>query len=271
MAVHEVLLSHTSLKWTKSQRSRRRAVLAALAHQPHFNGFTELGDDNDLATAAAAVEEAGYLFVGDRAWEGAIAVRPDVTDLTFWAVQAHGPGREGRRKWRARDVVCARGLVAPDVDLTVAEFHSVTWTGGSPERRAAREAMARTTADQLTSSGVGRRLAVAMGDSNEADAPGAEKPQAKIFDEAGVTSVWDDLGKYPPTMDDHTKRGPIDWVLRRKADRRLTFTNVEVVDQRDSDHHQILVHALVRVREPEPEPHVCPVKGCGFLHLPGGP
>lgn len=269
----DVVLSHAALNTRKSTDVTGAAVTAALAHKPHVQGFTELALRHHRLAAAEAAAAAGYRFISDPAWDPALAVREDVELVESWAVQAHegDPAPKRGAAYRPRHIVAARVRVTADVDLTVEEFHAITWEG-LESRQANRLLMATKVAEQLAANSVGPRLAVAMGDTNEGDEPGAARPMAAVLDAAGIATVWDDLGHYPDThVLDPKHPGapvPIDWLMRNRADKRLSFLDATVIDQAESDHHQVLVTVRVKIPLPAPVQHACPVEGCGLMHFP---
>lgn len=255
----QLLLAQCSQKFTLSQKARAADLRLALTHAPHFIGFTELGDNDDLATTRRVLEAEGYRFYGDITWSCGVGVREDVVHVDAGYRAVHGPAArvQGKGGYRARGIIWARGMVdgREDLDTWFGEFHSVTWAGGTPDRVANRAAMARAVAEELTANGLGPRLAFAAGDTNEADEEGAYRPQAKTLHEAGLVTCWDELGKYPSTSDGG--RRAIDWLIRRQGDTRTRFTGVKVVNQPHVDHHLILGTVEVRPLKPKP----CPTCG----------
>lgn len=263
MSTVDVLFAHQPTKFVLPQPSRRRAVQMALRNEPLFCGYTELGDNDDMMTAKQAVMDKGYRPIMDKAWEPGIAVREDVEIITSGATLVHGgsgnvPGKGGG--YRPRHIVWARGMLNGDEDLDFwfGEFHSITFHDGS--RQDLRRLMAKTVAQEMNHYGLGRTIAIGVGDGNEADVEGHRAPQAEILKQAGITTIWDELGTWPDTFDSRSVRA-IDWFLTRDADLRFSWVDATVTDAPDSDHHLIEAVGRVKKRDPKPVPvsHACPL------------
>lgn len=259
---------HQSLRDSVPQPARRRLVESNLSLTPIFNGWTELGKNDDLATVQAATISSGYQFVGSPEWDCAISVHPDI-DLVNGRTGAEfvHPGRRahsrGGRSYAARRIIWAQGRYQGDpmLEFFYAVFHSLT-EDADPDN-SERVAMADAIGRLMNEHGRGATLAFTSYDLNEADTPGTTATQAQRLEAAGLRTIWDEVGHYPDTHDNAPLRA-IDGFARRVKDPRGSFSDGRVVPVPGSDHLRVEADISVTFDLPEPIEHPCPA--CGDVH-----
>lgn len=275
----EFYLNHQSTRFARGQGSRETLIREALNDGPLMCGFTELGQNDDWATAWRVVpgitedvngEPRGYQFIGSKAWEPAIAVHPRVQILRSGGEFVHG-GKRNPGGYQPRYVVWVQGRIDgnPLLEWFHCVFHSLT-KGADPDG-SERILMAETVAKLMNEHGRGRVFATASYDLNERDTPENRGIQARVFEREGIVTCWDETGLYPDTFDSRAVSA-IDGIARRKGDRRVEFIDADSTDTPESDHHKIRARVRVTIPDPkpvEPEFHDCPL--CGVTHQVGVP
>lgn len=117
----------------------------------------------------------------------------------------------------------------------VATVHGAHWiTEGGPAndvRAARRRLQSEMMVERVQLHGKGRRLSFWMGDTNE-DEGRREGEVQRPLTLGGLTSIYDELGKYPNTHGNKT----IDVIGAYRRDGRVRPVGVRTFGERDSDH-----------------------------------
>lgn len=117
--------------------------------------------------------------------------------------------------------------------------HWTTLDRGLPKWRAMTEEML----DQLERQSVGRRIAIGAGDLNKRDGRNVD-----VFgSRADVTTVWDDVERWPDTYGRPDDGGPIDSIFTVDADRRVEVRGAYVGRRkgRKSDHRKVVARLRI--------------------------
>lgn len=197
----------------------------AVASEPHAIGFTEVGGRPRLE---AALKRLGYATFNPAHGDGAIAVRMDGLQILRRNNVQVTPASEGIRAQYLTSVVARWG----DERVWLGEAHWLV--PRSPERWSRHVAMTRAMVRSVQENAKGRDLAFFLGDLNvdPDDERGTDQVQPyRLFNHHNMTTIWDELGRYPGT---HGRR-TIDVIGSYDRDRRVVGHRAYVRNQ-NADH-----------------------------------
>lgn len=274
-----IRLGQVSTEYSDPISQRRHDIRMAFELDLDAFGLTEAGEIwEDLARVG---ERAGYsVFPGPGG--GGFAVHQRCTVITDGFVKTipRQAGVYGPRGPHWLQMVTPAGNLAHLV-----EQHWLTGTvlGPTPARREERNvALSEAFALQTAMLAKGPALGFWLGDFNvderKDDGSDPAGPKA-ILREAGLVSIYDDLGRRPRKT---TKFKALDWIGHVASDKRVTAVDVEVLEGFNSNHAPLVATYDIRAERrpeqpPDPEPTPCPgTIPCGLdaghdgPHVPGG-
>lgn len=246
----EVHIHHASAQWRDTNKQSLADYRAALKRGAHVTTFTETSRANgNLALLRKAAKETGHKVF----WFGggqALAVRKDVPvkDAGGELVNKAQPGKPPHDGHSVRYAAWVRVDIDGE-DVFVVTGHWVTGHGKDASRTAKHELMSRRIAELVRDNAKGTRLAFATGDINAPDVEQDGRPAWSILEEAGLTTIWDELDTHPSTHGAWDKKdATIDFTASFDPDVRVSADRVVRYRQRFSDH--IPFSAFYKVEPP---------------------
>lgn len=203
--------------------------------------FTEARKlDQTIDTAARS---AGYRFY--RPDEGDVAVAwPRTYELAGEARAVLGtegvPGEYGDRLF----TVVPLQVGVDTVTIVAGHWPTIRSSFSDSHRRH----MTAVAGEIVKRAGLGSRIAVLIGDTNTNDRAGHADPVSASLHGDHITSVYDELGRYPDTYADSAGRQTLDWVATYDRDRRVSVERVRVWPAGQSDHRPVSAWLAIKPR-----------------------
>lgn len=241
-------VQQASLEFNDSDAMFRADLKTILERGAHAVGVTEVANRNRFEPLREIAKQHGYRLVhpflpnGKRAGEALLLnVEKGVQLVASGSIFVHSgtPGRDGHPP---RSIVWA----ACDWRGNRVTFNEAHWVTGykdetrDPQRTVDHVKMTRAMIEQVKRTAQGRELSFFLGDINEDDNAGKTNDRTSpdwLFTEAGLQTIWDELGEYPGTMrrDGRT----IDIIGSYVRDGRVTAHDVKRWPKLNSDHFQV--------------------------------
>lgn len=237
-----------SLQFTDTQHQFVEDVMAALRRGADLIGVTETSSPVRKRVLRKMALDAGYRPHVPMTGSTAVLVGPSLRVVSqhqhFVNPAVNKPPREGGH--------AARYITAVQVEweneqVWFGEAHWVTGFGGHPRRTREHELMTRRMVDEVRRHGAGTKLAFFAGDTNFDD--GAERRIAGcpplLFDQAGVSTIWEELDRFPDTHG----RKTLDVIGSYDRDRRVSAVDVRMWPRGHSDHRAVSAFYEVKPRK----------------------